>query len=278
MALILDKIYPTSCANGMKEIEDKSIDLILTDPPYFQYRAQNVKGLKNHKDVVTEFEFDAFKTEKEYLDFLENILHDCFLKAKDGAAGYMFCSDDFVSYINRMVEKVGFNFRKVLHWHKTNPFPAISTRKMYANSMELVVHFSKGTPTVWNSKHVNEMHNYYNSAVSVKKIEALIKEFAAKPKELQTELLNMLSSTEPDCMIENAICMGKERTAHRTQKPLKILKHFIEISSNPGQLIFDPFMGSGSTAIAAKQLGRNFLGYEISEEYIAIIEKRLSEI
>ncbi len=231
-------IYNQSCIDGLKNLESESVDLIFTDPPYFQYRAKNVNGLKNHKDVVTEFEFDGFSTEEEYLAFLEDVLKECFRVAKPGAAGYIWCGDDFVSYINRIVEKVGFQFRKVIHWHKTNPFPAIYTRKMFANSMELLVHFSKGTPKTWNHKHVNEMHNF----------------------------------------IETPICMGKERTAHKTQKPLKVCIPYIEISSNPGDLVLDPFIGSGSTAVAAKMLGRNYVGFEINNEFCKIAEKRLNNL
>jgi DNA modification methylase len=235
MSLNVNVIYNESCVDGLKKIKNDSVDIIFTDPPYFQYRAKNVSRLKNHKDVVTEFEFDGFKTEEEYLSFLEDVLKECFRIAKPGAAGYIWCGDDFVSYINRIVEKVGFQFRKVIHWHKTNPFPAIYTRKMFANSMELLVHFSKGTPKTWNHKHVNEMHNF----------------------------------------IEAPICMGKERTAHKTQKPLKVCIPFLEISSNPGDLVLDPFMGSGSTAVAAKMLGRNFIGFETNAEYCRIANERL---
>lgn len=234
----LNKVYHRDCLEGLKRMKSESIDLIFTDPPYFQYRAKNVKGLKNHKDVVTEFEFDLYKTEEEYLQFLENILIECNRVAKPGAAGYLFCGDDFVSYINRLVEKTGFQFRKVIHWHKTNPFPAIYTRKMYSNSMELIVHFSKGTPKTWNHKEVNQMHNF----------------------------------------IETPICMGKERKAHKTQKPLKVCIPYIEISSNEGDVVLDPFMGSGSTAVAAYQLGRQFIGFERSEEYCQIIDIRLKEL
>lgn len=150
----------------------------------------------------------------------------------------MFCGDDFVSYINRIVEKVGYSFRKVIHWHKTNPFPAIYTRKMYANSMEMMVHFSKGTPKTWNHKHVNEMHNF----------------------------------------IQTPICMGKERTKHKTQKPLKVCVPYLEISSNEGDLVLDPFMGSGTTAVAAKKLKRNFIGFEMNPTYLEFAEGRLAEV
>ena len=235
--LALNKIYNKSCIDGMKALPNDCIDLILTDPPYYQYRAKNLKSLKNHKDVITEFEFDLFESEQHYLDFLNTILKELYRISKPGASGYIFCGDDFVSYLNKMVTDAGFQFRKVIHWHKTNPFPAIYTRKMFANSMELIVHFSKGTPKTWNHKPVNEMHNF----------------------------------------IETPICMGKERTEHKTQKPLKVCIPFIEISSNENDVIIDPFMGSGSTAIAALMTNRKFIGYEINKKYCEIAKKRILE-
>ncbi len=236
--LELNKIYLESCLDGLKKIDDDSVDLVFTDPPYYQFRAKNVKALKNHKDVVTEFEFDGYRSEEEYLQFLEEVMMECYRVTKPGGAGYLFCGDDFVSYINRIVEKVGYSFRKVIHWHKTNPFPAIYTRKMYANSMEMMVHFSKGTPKTWNHKHVNEMHNF----------------------------------------IQTPICMGKERTKHKTQKPLKVCVPYLEISSNEGDLVLDPFMGSGTTAVAAKKLKRNFIGFEMNPTYLEFAEGRLAEV
>jgi DNA modification methylase len=69
--------------------------------------------------------------------------------------------------------------------------------------------------------------------------------------------------------------MGRERTIHKTQKPLKVCIPFIEISSNENDLVLDPFMGSGSTAVAAKMLKRNFVGFELNAEFCNIANQRL---
>ena len=76
-----------------------------------------------------------------------------------------------------------------------------------------------------------------------------------------------------NCVVEFPSGRGK---VHPTEKPLKLFKHLIEISSNAGDTVFDPFMGSGTTAVAAKELGRNYYGCEISEEYGKVINNRLS--
>ncbi len=95
----MNQIYALSCLEGLKKLPDHSIDLIFTDPPYYQYRAQNIKGLKNHKDVVTEFEFDDFKSEEEYLQFLEEVLKECYRVSKPGGPADIYgAASTFVSF------------------------------------------------------------------------------------------------------------------------------------------------------------------------------------
>lgn len=121
-----------------------------------------------------------------------------------------------------------FDTSQFMIWHKKNPTPNIF-KKGFLNSCEMIICFwNKGH--TWNFSKQQEMHNF----------------------------------------IESPICMGKERWTnpkHPTQKPVKILKHIIEIASNPNDVVFDPFMGVASTAIAALELKRKFYGCEISKEY-----------
>lgn len=124
-------------------------------------------------------------------------------------------------------------------WHKTNPTPKFR-RAGFLNSCELIVAlWNKGH--IWNFTNQKEMHNF----------------------------------------IEAPICMGSERVKnplHPTQKPLKVLKRLIEWGSNPGDLVFDPFMGVGSTGVAALSLNRRFIGFEIDPKYFQATETRLQVI
>lgn len=121
-----------------------------------------------------------------------------------------------------------FDTTQFVVWHKTNPTPNIF-KKGFLNSCELIICFwNKGH--VWNFKSQNEMHNF----------------------------------------IESSICMTPERLKnpkHPAQKPIKILQHLIEISTNQNAVVFDPFMGVASTGIAALKCGRKFYGCEINKEY-----------
>ena len=129
-----------------------------------------------------------------------------------------------------------FDTFQMIVWHKTNPVPKVR-RAGFLNSCELIICvWNKGH--TWNFTKQNEMHNF----------------------------------------IESPICMGRERIKnpfHPTQKPVKVLKHIIKIASNLGDLVFDPFMGVGSTGAAALELKRHFLGIEIDPKYFEATKKRL---
>lgn len=124
-------------------------------------------------------------------------------------------------------------------WHKTNPAPKIY-KNGFLNSCEMIV-------CLWNKRHKwnflgqNLMHNFF----------------------------------------ETPICMPPERwqsPKHPTQKPVKLLSHLVEIASNPGDLVFDPFMGVGSSGVAAIKNSRNFIGCEIDKEYFNAAQSRIEAI
>ncbi len=129
-----------------------------------------------------------------------------------------------------------FDTFQFMVWHKTNPVPKVR-RAGFLNSCELIIcAWNKGH--TWNFSNQRDMHNFF----------------------------------------ESPICMGKERfkdPLHPTQKPVKVLKHIINIASNPGDLVLDPFMGVGSSGVAALDLGRRFQGFEIDPAYFAAAEKRI---
>lgn len=130
-----------------------------------------------------------------------------------------------------------FDTFQFMVWHKTNPVPKIY-KAGFLNSCELIVcMWNKGH--FWNFINQREMHNF----------------------------------------IETPICMAPERVKkpfHPTQKPIKVLEHIIRIATNPVNMVFDPFMGVGSTGVAALNLGRRFIGFELNSEYFAAAEQRLN--
>lgn len=121
-------------------------------------------------------------------------------------------------------------------WHKTNPAPKIY-KNGFLNSCEMIIcMWNKGHK--WNFTTQNEMHNFF----------------------------------------ESPICMRPERLSdpkHPAQKPVRLLKHIINIASDPGDIVLDPFMGVGSTGVAALEMGRKFIGCEIDKVYFDAAKLRL---
>jgi site-specific DNA-methyltransferase (adenine-specific) len=132
-----------------------------------------------------------------------------------------------------------FDTFQFIVWHKSNPPPKLR-RAGFLNSCELIIcAWNKGH--TWNFTRQRDMHNF----------------------------------------IESPICMGKERLknpVHPTQKPVVVLSHLIKLATNPGDLVFDPFMGVGSTGVAALRLHRGFTGIEIDPLYFKAAQERIETV
>lgn len=148
---------------------------------------------------------------------------------------FIFTSYNLIGKWHEVFDKEFDTFQFFI-WHKTNPAPKIF-KNGFLNSCEMIIcMWNKGHK--WNFSNQNEMHNFF----------------------------------------ESPICMRPERLSepkHPAQKPVKLLKHIIKIASNPGDIVFDPFMGVGSTGVAAIELGRKFIGCEIEKNYFDASKKRL---
>lgn len=155
---------------------------------------------------------------------------------KDGSI-IIFCSYRFMSDVIRALESEGFDVKDVLIWRKSNPMPRNINRR-YVQDMEFAVWAVKS-----GAKWV------FNKPASAKYLRS---------------------------MYEAPVVAGKERTNHPTQKSLKVMQDIINIHTNPDDVILDPFMGSGTTGVAAVASGRKFIGIELEAEYFELSSNRLA--
>ncbi len=221
-------IINDDCLNYLPKIDDKSIDLILTDPPYeiSNYSTGDIH-LPNRKKLNN----DIADWDKTFNP--ENYVHEFMRVLKDDGNMFIFTSYNLIGKWHSLLDSK-FDTFQIFIWHKTNPPPKIY-KNGFLNSCEMII-------CLWNKKHKwnfigqKEMHNFF----------------------------------------ESPICMGKERLEHPTQKPLKILKHLIEIATNKGDIVLDPFSGVGSTEVACKQLKRKCISIEVNKKYHKLAKQRLS--
>ncbi|AFI06696.1 DNA-methyltransferase [Helicobacter cetorum] len=168
---------------------------------------------------------------------LEWIKHYAPLVSKNGSM-IIFCSYRFISYIATFLEENGFLVKDFIQWVKTNPMPRNINRRYVQDSEFALWAVRKGAKWIFN-KPKNE--KYLRSLI-----------------------------------LKSPIVSGIERTKHPTQKSLALIEKIISIHTNPNDIVLDPFMGSGTTGLACKNLGRKFIGIELEKEYFTIAQKRLS--
>jgi len=234
----LNTIQCMDALTYLKQIPDNFVDLIVTDPPYNVSQNKNMKF--NGRIIVKNFgDWDFGFDPRPILAELRRVL-------KPNGQIYVFCGTEQIPiYMQEFIEK--WFFRNLLVWYKTNPAPRLSkTNYLFANEYIVYAIKDKGKPSLstFNFSSQSTMHN--------------------------TFVTGSLQGKER--------LRGKDGISiHPTQKPLSILKKMISISSKEGDLVLDPFMGVGSTAVACKELNRNFIGCEINSKYIEWANKRITE-
>ncbi len=221
------------CFEYLHKIPDKSVDLILTDPPYniAQYSTGNINlpGRSALNNNLAEWDLIPIEPSILLPEFKRIIKPDGNI--------FVFTSYNLIGKWHESFDSE-FDTFQFFVWHKTNPAPKIF-KNGFLNSCEMIAcMWNKGHK--WNFTKQNEMHNFF----------------------------------------ESPICMRPERLSdpkHPAQKPVKLLEHIIKIASNERDVILDPFMGVGSTGVAALKTNRKFIGIEIEKDYFHAAERRISE-
>ncbi|MHA1868724.1 MAG: DNA-methyltransferase [Candidatus Heimdallarchaeaceae archaeon] len=226
----INKIYQGDCLELMKEIEDKSIDLILTDPPY----------------GIGYDEWDILNT---------SFLKGCKRILKPNGQVFVFCGwSNVISVLKR-----GKDFFILKDWIIYDRQKGRGTKKSLVSTREDILWF------------INSEEYTFNKDKAYSTIVKKTKGMGEKNKRKTRALTNVWTDVPP------IVPWAKERTKHPTQKPEFLFKRILEVFSNEGDIVLDPFIGSGTTAVACKQLGRNFIGFEINKDYVKIANKRLKQ-
>lgn len=217
------------------------VDCIIADPPY-NTANKNTKILKGRKARSSDFGSWDYFSDDEYVAFMNEWISKTPRILKPNGNLIIFCKLEYVSIIKHIYEQHGYKHHATMIWHKTNPAPQIR-KNGFLSSCEAILWASLGFDDskisyTFNFSKQNEMHNF----------------------------------------IETPICMGKERTAHPTQKPKKVLGKLVRIFSNEGDTILDPFAGSGTLTDVCNDMNRNSISIEKDAGYFDIAQKRLANI
>ena len=217
----LNKIYNEDCLEGMKRIPDKSVDLIVTDPPYLINYQTNRRKNKEHR-------FNETILNDNDPDVISEYIKGCHRIMKENTAMYMFCSFDKVDFFKQELEKY-FTIKNMIVWVKNN-HTAGDLEAQFGKQYELVFLVNKGRAP-FNGKRLTDVWNF-NRVVGNNQL-------------------------------------------HQNQKPIELIERCITKHSNEGDVVFDGFMGSGTTAIACFNTDRQYIGFELDKDYYNIAQDRI---
>ena len=248
----VDTIIKGDCIEGMRSLPDKSVDLVFADPPYNLQLKQELHRPNNSKVNGVDDDWDKFDSFATYDKFTREWLTEARRVLKDDGALWVIGSYHNIFRIGATLQDLEFWILNDVIWRKTNPMPNFRGTR-FTNAHETLI---------WCAKSEKQKRNTFN-------YEAM---------KVGNDDLQMRS----DWLFP--ICSGKERLkingqkAHATQKPEALLHRIILATTNRGDIVLDPFFGSGTTGAVAKRLGRHFIGLERDAGYIDVARKRLAKV
>lgn len=235
------KLFNSDCLNAMKELKEDIVDLIVTDPPYNlgNFMKERATNLKRMRPNSF---YSAGWDDLSHQDWLYSM--DIFFEQasriiKKGGSMIVFMSLIKAESVIKLAQKHGFYYKTTGVWHKTNPMPR-NMNLHFINSVEGWIYFTNETHTGVFNNGSKVIHDFVESSLTPKN--------------------------------------EKKYGSHPTQKPEKIIQHFVEILSEENETVLDPFMGSGTTGVVSRRLSRNFIGIELNESYFDIALKRISDV
>lgn len=246
-----NQIIYQDCLKAIKYIPNNSIDLIVVDPPY------NLTKIFS----TTTFRERAMDDYKEWLDIW---LCECYRVLKENGSIYI-CSDWKTSITIPEVACKYFILQNRISWEREKGRGALNNWK---NCLEDIWFLTKSKDYTFNLEDVKVE----------KEVIAPYRDKTGKPKDWVDNGDKKTRLTSPSNIwtdISIPFWSMPENTTHPTQKPEKLIAKLVLASSNEGDIVFDPFLGSGTTAVVAKKLNRYFIGIEREKEYAAFAIKRL---
>jgi len=248
----INKIYNENCLDTMSRMEDNFVDLTITSPPY--------DNLRNYKGYSFDF---------------QNVAKELYRVTKQGGVVVWIVSDATIdgsetgtSFKQALYFKeIGFNIHDTMIWHK--PSPQVPTESRYYDVFEYMFILSKGKPKTLNL--LNDKKNKSFGSISKKETRSCREDRI---------ILNEIRIVKEYSRRFNVweISRGNNTTEHPAVFPEELVNDHILSWSNENELIYDPFMGSGTTAKMCIANKRNWIGSEISSEYCEIINKRISSV
>jgi site-specific DNA-methyltransferase (adenine-specific) len=246
------KIFQGDCLEILAKIPKECVDLIFADPPYFLSN----NGITCHAGrmvSVNKGDWDRSRGADANHEFNRAWLAACQRVLKPNGTIWVSGTSHVIHSVGFAMQQLDFKLLNDITWVKPNPPPNLSCR-----------YFTHATETIiWAAKNQKSRHEFDYD---------LMRKMAGGKQMKSVWPIHMVWSVLPPNREE------KEFGKHPTQKPLELLERILLASSKEGDLVLDPFMGSGTTGLSAAKLKRRFVGIEIEEKYINLFQQRLGQL
>lgn len=271
----MNEIIHDDCLNYMKTIKDNSIDLIYLDPPFFTQRTQ--KGILRSEGRIVEFQ-DSWKDIDEYIDYIKVRLIEMKRILKDTGSIFLHCDKTASHYLRVLLDNVfGMNnFQSEIIWSYKR---WSNSKKGLLNSHQNIYFYSKSTKFKFNTIYTD-----YSATTNIDQIlQQRKRDENGKCVYKTDENGNVISDNEKKGVPLSDVWeipflnpKAKERVGYPTQKPILLLEKIIQIATDEGDVVLDPFCGSGTTLVASELLNRKYIGIDFSEDAIKISKDRIN--
>jgi modification methylase len=250
--LPFDTIIQGDCIAAMNSLPEKSVDVIFADPPYnLQLEGELVRPNNTKVDAVDD-DWDKFADFASYDRFTAEWLTAARRVLKDDGTIWVIGSYHNIFRVGTKLQDIGFWMLNDVIWRKTNPMPNFRGRR-FTNAHETMI---------WCAKSKDSRHAFNYEAM----------------KALNDDLQMRSDWLLPICSGGERLKDGSGKKGHPTQKPEALLHRVILAATKPGDVVLDPFFGSGTTGAVAKRLGRRWIGIERDPTYIDLARKRIAAV
>lgn len=272
----MDKLIKGDCLLELKKIDSESVDLIYLDPPFYTQKKQVLTKKKNESVKTYEFE-DSWNNIDEYLNYLKERLIECKRVLKQTGNIFLHCDRNACHYLKVVMDDVfGINnFRSEIIWSYKR---WSNSKKGLLNSHQNIYFYSKSS-----SYKFNTLYTSYSLTTNLDQI--------LQNRIKDSDGITIYQTDNDGNIVNNYDKKGvplsdvweipylnpkaKERNGYPTQKPILLLEQIIKVGSDEGDIVLDPFCGSGTTLAAAKLLKRNYIGIDASDDAINLCKERL---
>ncbi|HKS88808.1 MAG TPA: DNA methyltransferase [Stellaceae bacterium] len=247
-----DNVIEDDCLAALARLSAASVDLVFADPPYNLQLAGELHRPDNSRVDGVEDDWDKFADFAAYDRFTRDWLAACRRLLKPTGALWVIGTYHNIFRIGAAVQDLGFWILNDVIWRKSNPMPNFRGRR-----------FTNAHETLLWCAHSREARYTFN-------YEAM--------KALNDDLQMRSDWLIPLCVGPERLRDAGGRKAHPTQKPEALLHRVLLASTKPGDIVLDPFFGTGTTGAVAKRLGRHFVGIERDPAYAALARRRIAQV